>query len=73
MSNDEPLSKPTEAEATERIREEACTLFVRWLFGPPALHIRDHAVHMCTTRVTMITPTTNEVSEHGTISLVPAA
>jgi hypothetical protein len=31
-----------DADATERIRQEADALLVRWLFGPPGLHIRDY-------------------------------
>lgn len=41
MSIDEPFHKLTDMEATERVREEANTLFVQWLSNPPSLHIRD--------------------------------
>lgn len=72
MRGDDPIPKPADANANERIREAANTLFVRWLFGPPGLHIRDYADKL-TIKAAVNGPTCNEDSDHGKTSLVSPA
>ena len=71
-SSDDTSPPPRDAEAAERIRQEAETLFVRWLFGPPGVHIRDY-VGSSSTGVVVTTPMRSEESEDGETSLVTAA
>ena len=61
-----------DVEAIERIRQEAGTLFVRWLFGPPDLHIRDD-MGRPSTEVAVTIPTRSEEAEGGETRVVPAA
>jgi hypothetical protein len=77
MTSDRPLTDDVpaqlwDAEAIVRIRQEADTLLVRWLFGPPGLHIRDY-VGRTAPGVPAITPLKSKESEDGETRLVPAA
>ena len=63
---------PMDADVTERIRQEADALLVRWLFGPPGLHIRDYVGRVAPEApVTM--PTRRKRSDDGETSFIPAA
>lgn len=78
MTHDEPHHNLTDDEVTERIRQEADRLLIRWLFGPPGRHIRDYVVAPSTSAVAVATTMANtltksEESKHGKTSLVPAA
>jgi hypothetical protein len=63
---------PMDTAATERIRQEADALLVRWLFGPPGMHIRDYVGRTAHT-APVTTPTRRKRSDDGETSFIPAA
>ena len=63
---------PMDADVSERIRQEADTLLVRWLFGPHGLHIRDY-VGRTAHKVPVTTSTRRKRSNDGETSFIPAA
>jgi hypothetical protein len=72
LSTDDGSAPVWDAEAIERLRQEAESLFVRWLFVPPGLHIRDYAGGP-PSQVAAMTPTSGKESSGGETSVVPAA
>ena len=72
LPSDDVPAQLRDAEAIVRIRQVADTLLVRWLFGPPSLHIRDY-VGTSSTKAPVTTSMSSEESEDGETSLVPAA